>query len=285
MGTSGNVTLFNEYLTPFLLMSTIQYFDTNDMNDPEEASKLMGHLKDYGFDRVTALTADPPLGTPGVKVQVFQNTDLKVSVFAYRGTNMSNPADLCADNYLGFGNSDAFDCSVYTDAQVDYYAQGLKFLRTTAPKIPKDHQIMITGHSLGAGLGALIGMTSNLSTIVFSSPPFGGFANKTGLSWETADPNKLAIFADQWDPVYNMASDNSFRANGWTPGTITPTLAQDRSGTECVWYSNVTTSCLALFGYGQEYDNCFKEKHYIWNYFDHLKGDYLPACTILSKSA
>jgi len=286
---SGNATLLNEMLLPFALMSSVMYTDTHDMQDPGLYKELMTKLNSRGFTRVEEMTADPPLGKPGVKINTFENTDLKLTVVAYRGTNMTNPADLCADNFLGFGNSASVDCSGYTDSQVDYYAQGLRWLRENAPKIPHDHEIMITGHSLGAGLGALIGLTTNLSTIVIASPPYGGFATKMGLSWETADPSKLVIIADQWDPVYNMASDNSFYAKGWKPGNMNPTLAQDRSGTECVYASDVTTACLATFAFGQEYLQCFKDKHYNfdlahWNYFDHLSSNEMPLCTILSKS-
>jgi hypothetical protein len=175
----------------------------------------------------STLEVNPPFGMRALAF--FQRSTWRVLV-VYRGTDLTNTTsgicDQCADRMLwgGVAYRDLPDpCHRFDESTLDYFRAALLFARRVALHF-FGYDMMFTGHSLGAGLAALVSNLGNIflddcappnrGAVVFSTPGYVEvLINNTGADLGDVDPRRLVVFADEWDPVFvgcNRSKDGGF---------------------------------------------------------------------------
>jgi len=79
-------------------------------------------------------------------------------IFAVRGTDPTNPLDVNADAYIFTGTMGIMPVSRLTEVEKVF------------KKLPRDKEITLTGHSLGADVARRIGEKYGLRSVTFSTP-------------------------------------------------------------------------------------------------------------------
>eukprot|EP00250_Pteridium_aquilinum_P010166 c19190_g1_i1 orf=124-1350(-) len=132
-------------------------------------------------------------------------------IIAFRGTQLSNStdsiADVCADKLLWEGfdlGSLPQECLIFDSHTLDYFAQALNYtlqVISLYPSVP----ILLTGHSLGAGLAVLVaGALSHmqtLSVIGFGAPATRKPLLDRGFSVETLENASIIVIGHEWDII------------------------------------------------------------------------------------
>lgn len=156
----------------------------------------------------------PPLAPPGggAHALAYHQHDHNIIV-SIRGTQINDKqdglADRCADMLLWEGlefETLPPQCSIFTYSILDYFSQALNFTHRVMEAYP-GYPLLLTGHSLGAGLAVLVSAAiSESSTIVIPVIGFGAPATKEplqkrSLSLKAAEEGKVFIIANEWDAI------------------------------------------------------------------------------------
>ncbi|WP_319585592.1 hypothetical protein [uncultured Desulfobulbus sp.] len=118
-----------------------------------------------GWSEITQLHRSLPSGFEAVSFQ--RGNEIVIS---YAGTYPGDPNDLLADVGLATGNG-----SIQLTQAIDYYLQVAAQVRATNPNAT----ITLTGHSLGGGLAALVGVFFGVRAVTFDQAPFANTAKAT----------------------------------------------------------------------------------------------------------
>jgi hypothetical protein len=165
-----------------------------------------------------------------------------VVVVAFRGTQISDPlqslADLCGGMLLWGEFADysslPVDCtSNFNESTLDYLHQAIAFTELAIRAYPNAASLLLTGHSLGAGLAILVSKvlferrSVELPVIAFSARGPGGNAlfSKMDLS---DDLDHVITIALEWDEVVRASWD-------------------DQVGLLCLYEQDEPSSCQACF--------------------------------------
>eukprot|EP00729_Bicosta_minor_P017853 gene17853-2790_t len=233
LSTCNNAT-FSAFVVPLALQVKLSYTATHGAyyNSSDAANGTVD-----GWSRVHDLDANPVAG--GMHAIVFVEAPSPASaptsstpvaiprvVVAFRGTDLditgaSGQADSCADAMLWDGTPRSklpAYCSNFNDTTLDYLTAALDLTAAVQVRFPSS-EIMLTGHSLGAGLAGLVAVLTAAErkaadakqrpAVAFSSPGvLAVIANKSRHSVEpwTADSSRTFVLADEWDPVYHAAN-------------------------------------------------------------------------------
>lgn len=173
-----------------------------------------------GFIR-SGIKHDPPQG--GMRALVFADERSGRLLVAYRGTDLDNStvsgaADACANAVL-FHDTPREQlplfCAPFEDEAIDYYTRAVQFARQVERAYEQvGLQMLITGHSLGAGLAVLVAAALNedlgrkrlVQVVAFAEPPVLQALRKRGHS--SGLPSGSAfVLADANDPVQLAAAD------------------------------------------------------------------------------
>ena len=120
----------------------------------------------------TQLEPKPPIRSEESPVSGFEAVAFKKGstgevVISFAGTNFSESMDLVADGILGLG----FMQKQLVDAAL--------FFKKVEAAVPQGTKITFTGHSLGGGLAALMGVFFNRDAVTFDPAPFRLTATKS----------------------------------------------------------------------------------------------------------
>uniref|UniRef100_A0A0D6R2H9 Fungal lipase-type domain-containing protein n=1 Tax=Araucaria cunninghamii TaxID=56994 RepID=A0A0D6R2H9_ARACU len=185
----------------------------------------------------------PPVAPPegGVHVLAYQQPPNNI-IIAFRGTQITEKqdglADQCADMILWDGKefeSLPPECSIFTYSTLDYFSQALNFTKKVMEAYP-GHPILLTGHSLGAGLAVLVSaaLSDNdddgpvVPVIGFGPPGTKEAMEKRFLHLRAAEEGKVFLVANQWDE-------------------ITRTQWDEQVGILCLYQTEEPEACKACF--------------------------------------
>lgn len=156
----------------------------------------------------------------GLRALVFYQPSTVRLLIVFRGTDLTNDiggvCDRCADEYL-WDNTPYHRlpsaCQQFSQSTLDYLTRAAAFANEVASYFAA-YDIMFTGHSLGAGLAAVVSTLGNAplnfgcappnaGAIVFSPPGYvATMMNRTAVDLSAVDPYKVVTLADHWDPVW-----------------------------------------------------------------------------------
>eukprot|EP01018_Ginkgo_biloba_P023615 Gb_04171 [translate_table: standard] len=159
-------------------------------------------------------------------------------VIAFRGTQISSTqdamADVCADMLLWEGlefESLPAECSIFTNSTLDYFSQALNFTETVLEAYP-GCPLLLTGHSLGAGLAILVSAALSdvtlLPVIGFSAPGTKAPLQKRSLHLKAGDEGSVFTIGNEWDEVMR-------------------TQWEGQVGVLCLYHTVETQACVACF--------------------------------------
>ena len=220
---------FHTQLAPLFQAATLTYTATfGTYYNPLVANNSIN-----GFSK-SHLESNPPMGGMRALVFVENNGGNRVLV-AFRGTDLNSTtpggqSDLCADQILFDNITNPADmypfCASIPPAQLDYYIAAKAFLRSVLTTYPAPYEVLMTGHSLGAGLSNMMVLSAVdpqcfppqdaariVGSVVMSSPAFilpimervqapypASAATQEALS------KRITTLADAFDPVYMVAN-------------------------------------------------------------------------------
>jgi hypothetical protein len=161
-----------------------------------------------GWQRRLHLDRNPAEGENGVHGIVLTN-DFKQAIIVIRGTDLPRQAsnctedsgcrsDLCADKDLWdfpwdvISSSDIPSWCKRASAEHDYIGEATEFVTKALSNLEDYHQILLVGHSLGAGLAILVGADilnreeglgrgTTMHVVAVSPPPYSSHLSKTKL--------------------------------------------------------------------------------------------------------
>eukprot|EP00672_Neobodo_designis_P016490 CAMPEP_0174828770 /NCGR_PEP_ID=MMETSP1114-20130205/1528_1 /TAXON_ID=312471 /ORGANISM="Neobodo designis, Strain CCAP 1951/1" /LENGTH=332 /DNA_ID=CAMNT_0016062495 /DNA_START=27 /DNA_END=1021 /DNA_ORIENTATION=+ len=199
------------------------YYNPSDANATlAQAGWIRGHEEnpEFGFHAIAFV--NPAAARLLIAIR---GTDLNVS-------GLSGQADVCADHFLwdappDFANfSGAPDfCAKFNRSTLDYFGAARSFLASAKASYPGYH-VLLTGHSLGAGLAAMLALwpssgacpgPANDGAAVFSAPDYlYALRRRTNESFGDAQAYRVAVVADEFDPVFYRAKERAFEGMvGW----------------------------------------------------------------------
>jgi hypothetical protein len=223
----------------------------------------------------------------GMRALVFYQPDTARLLIAYRGTDLTDDiggiCDRCADTYLW--DNVPYDqlpaqCMQFPETTLDYLTLAANFANEVAFAFA-GYEIMFTGHSLGAGLAAVVSTIgnaalnfgcapSNSGAIVFSAPGYiSTMMARTSIDLSLVDPYRVVTLVDRWDPVW-------VGCNASTRGGV---MAQ-----VCQWFYGVpSTACIECDATPAELplntsncETCMMQRHAFFHY-EQLRP-ISPAC-------
>lgn len=154
----------------------------------------------------------PQQQSPDVASRTVECTDgAHRVIIAFRGTQIAptidSLADLCADQLLWEGldyDSLPSNCSIFDESTLDYFSQALNYTLQVIDVYPSA-RILLTGHSLGAGLAILVaGALSHIHTlpvIGFGAPGTKKPLLDRGISIESLENGRIIIIGNEWDAI------------------------------------------------------------------------------------
>ncbi|XP_057870237.2 uncharacterized protein LOC131076906 isoform X2 [Cryptomeria japonica] len=175
----------------------------------------------------------------GVHVLAYRQETSNKIVIAFRGTQITDLldglADICADMLLWDGldfNSLPPKCSIFTYSTLDYFSQALNFTRHVMDAYP-GYPLLLTGHSLGAGLAVLVSAALSENSLIVPVIGFGPPATlkpleRRSLHLRAADEGKVILVANEWDEIMR-------------------TQWEGQLGTLCLYQTVETEACTACF--------------------------------------
>ncbi|KAG6546873.1 hypothetical protein Mapa_011489 [Marchantia paleacea] len=168
-----------------------------------------------------------------------EDFDSNRMVISFRGTDTSGDesslADQCADSLLwrmkSGASPNAPDCSSFSNETLDYYKQALEFSEKVIKTYP-DASLLLTGHSLGAGLALLVtasvDVSPSLPVVAFSSPGIKQTLQLKHLKLSAEQERSLYLISDEWDEVMQ-------------------TTWEDQVGTTCLYSTPKNSNCEVCF--------------------------------------
>ncbi|CUG88782.1 lipase, putative [Bodo saltans] len=223
----------------------------------------------------------------GMRALVFYQPDTARLLIAYRGTDLTNDigglCDRCADTYLWDNvpyQQLPADCMQFPETTLDYLTLAANFANDVAFAFA-EYEIMFTGHSLGAGLAAVVSTLGNAAlnfgcapansgAVVFSAPGYiATMMYRTSVDLSVVDPYRVVTLVDRWDPVW-------VGCNASTRGGV---MAQ-----VCQWFFGVpSTACIECDSTPAELplntsncETCMMQRHAFFHY-EQLRP-ISPAC-------
>lgn len=213
-------------------------------------------------------------------------------------TNLSGQADQCADALLwrATGTSPpslAPYCSSFSNATLDYWAAAERFVRRVRTAHP-EHQLLFTGHSLGAGLAFLSAAFFTDTDAVASSrgrPVLShGAAADVLTNPHPAIAPCVAIASPPWLPAFGRHAPHAklpplavvrsqwlALADEWDPVQKDSTAVGGLLGTQCLWSSPEPAACARCYTEPLPANLsrptcrlCFEQRHV---YAHYLEGD------------
>lgn len=182
----------------------------------------------------------PPEG--GAHALAYYHDD-NIIIVAIRGTQINDKqdglADRCADMLLWEGlefETLPPQCSIFTYSTLDYFSQVLNFTHRVMKAYP-GYPLLLTGHSLGAGLAVLVSaaISESSSTVIpvigFGAPATKEPLQKRSLSLKAADEGKVFVIANEWD-------------------AITRSQWEGQLGILCLYHTVEPEACAACFSHG-----------------------------------
>jgi hypothetical protein len=206
---------------------------------------------------------------------------------------LSGQVDVCADHYLWMAAPNYTDtsgapsfCKKFNASTLDYFSQAQAFVRTVSETYP-GYSILLTGHSLGAGLSAMVANWPNVTNgpcptprvagaLVFAAPDylFALRMRTRGLNFSSTSAHAVAVVADAFDPVFANPFYRVFegmigeRALWTTNQTGIPSAACERCVTIEHAADSQSLSCLV----------CMSERHVFKHYEDLVRSGARPDC-------
>ncbi|GAB5357331.1 hypothetical protein AAMO2058_000365500 [Amorphochlora amoebiformis] len=232
-----------------------------------------------GWKRRYEHSRDPANG--GMHALFFSNRNY--GLLALRGTDLgtsvtSHLADSCADKLLW--NNQTYDqlpvyCKVFTAHTLDYYSRAVDLLHEVCRSNP-NMSLMLTGHSLGAGLSILLSALSTppgctfLRAVAFSAPGVQiALERRQGVG--EVDPKTAFVLADTYDPVF--------------VSSVCPRDLSSNSSV-CLWESQLTRDCATCYDrlppvqYADPFClSCVSQRHIYAHYFKDLVPRGRPRCS------
>ena len=213
---------FHAFVAPLATFAKYTYTSTAGSTDyePGDANATVP-----GWTR-SGLRHDPPEG--GMRALLFLDDATAKGVVAFRGTDLnagspSGRADACADRLLWGGVAPPdlpTACDAFPARDLDYLARARDFVASVRAAHP-ERDLLLTGHSLGAGLAAILAaadynMTAAVAAgsarqvtrkaVVFSSPGTRRvLRERSRIRIAEVDSREIVVVADVWDPVYVAA--------------------------------------------------------------------------------
>lgn len=294
----GNVRQYGWYAPTDLVLNTSSPFYFHEIGVFINATRLTyvstsgGYYENWttsesisdAWERSTEFFVNPPFG---MRALVFYQPRTLRLLIAYRGTDLTNDlgglCDRCADSFL-WDNIKYKDlpenCRQFNVSTLDYLSNAMEFANTVASAFPL-YNIMFTGHSLGAGLAAVVSTLGNFlvnadcapfnaGAIVFSPPGYiATLMDRTGVDLGLVDPYMVVSLADRWDPVWVGCNASQY-------GGV---IAQ-----VCEWFSGVpSAACIECDSAPSELplntsncQTCLVERHEFYHY-EQLRP-ISPAC-------
>lgn len=132
-------------------------------------------------------------------------------ILSFRGTQISpsidSLADVCADKLLWEGftlSSLPPECLVFEPHTLDYFSQALNYTLKVI-SLYSSMPILLTGHSLGAGLAILVAAalshTHALPVVGFGAPATRKALLDRGLSIEPLENDSIVVIGHEWDVI------------------------------------------------------------------------------------
>ncbi|KAL2652951.1 hypothetical protein R1flu_021079 [Riccia fluitans] len=176
----------------------------------------------------------------GMHATLYQeNGDSKRMVLSFRGTDISGDessmADLCADELLWIPKPGAGpvgeNCSRFSSETIDYYKQAVDYTEKVMCTYP-DSSLLLTGHSLGAGLALVVTATLEVSpslpVVAFSAPGIANFLERRSMTLGESQAKRVFTISDMWDEIVR-------------------TTWEDQVGTTCLYPTDQVKVCNICF--------------------------------------
>lgn len=216
-------------------------------------------------------------------------------VLAFRGTQIGSTvdcvADICADIFLWVISGDCklnpAKCSRFDNATLDYFAQAVDYTLKVLSAYPSA-SLLLTGHSLGAGLAILV------SAAVSTSPgypvvAFGSAGTKTALqvrnlNLDAEHLKRIVTIADQWDEVMRTSWDEQLGLVCLYEGKMNVACKKCFDSPTCILetVSSRQRSMLEGFFNGFYCKICFMSTHYLAKLIQTIQKGARPACEFLA---
>lgn len=249
-----------------------------------------------GWVRPLSLTENPRFGMRALCF-ISSNVSSRQAVIAFRGTDLNNTnpsgqADQCADALLWRAHGSVPPplpayCSAFANATLDYLAAAEEFVRKVRVAYPS-HQLLFTGHSLGAGLAFLSAalLTDEHAATANAAQAVGDDVAHTKKPVVVAPC--VAIASPPWlltlrrraphtklPPFATVRSHWLALADEWDPVQKDSAAVGGLFGTQCLWSSPEPAACALCFLKALPANMsrptcraCFEQRHVYAHYVD-----------------
>ncbi|NKB76148.1 MAG: hypothetical protein GKR96_03645 [Gammaproteobacteria bacterium] len=174
---------------------------------------LMQAPDSSGLDVIDTFTGSSGLIAMAIKVPGTKELDEEI-IISYKGT--SNQGDIIQDVELMMGNLVESDVDWQKDAH-DFYQRITKRYPPNSASlasgyqstgVTQGHNVVLTGHSLGAYTAAGVGVRTGVLTRVFSSPATRLISKYTDAFANTMRLNNVVNFIRRFDPVATVSGNH-----------------------------------------------------------------------------
>eukprot|EP00924_Labyrinthula_sp_SR-Ha-C_P009131 augustus_masked-scaffold_2-processed-gene-13.56-mRNA-1 protein AED:1.00 eAED:1.00 QI:0/0/0/0/1/1/2/0/581 len=284
--SSHRTRLFRNSVAPFAEMVRLSYNAEENETPVDSYSLITSSRPEIGLNSIAYLHLPDPKFSP-FRLAADENTPLDL-VIVFRGSHTDS--DFCADqilwNLTGHTNKEAeekYNCKRFTPEELDYVSQAKSFVTTVLSSEllsqAKTIRILLSGHSLGAGLSEFMSYFYNnfeqldrvslVTALSFSSPGIKSIINEEKYSLVHKKVNEkgcvLQIY-NPWDPIVGLTR---FNQKGYMCAWSLKEVNRTKDCVEC--YASIKLKPKI-----EECGKCEQETHLFFHYEDAIKTYSAP---------